>query len=129
MSKKTLKVLFLYYLPLLAWMGVIFYLSSVPGLKTGAIIPVEIIFRKLAHLFEYALLSFLFWRVFHNVWGVGVFKASIFSFTATVLYAFTDEFHQYFVENRAGRLQDVALDSLGGLLGVILSKNFFAAKS
>jgi len=38
----------------------------------------------------------------------------------TSLYALSDEFHQLFVPGRAFELLDIALDSFGGLMGVLL---------
>ena len=71
--------------------------------------------RKCAHMTEYALLA------------VSVFlpltlyiKEYSKAFNATVMfcvfYASTDEFHQIFVEGRAGRLTDVMIDSVGILI-------------
>ncbi|MDZ7611938.1 MAG: VanZ family protein [Candidatus Moranbacteria bacterium] len=128
MSFKSIKIFLIYYLPPIIWMGIIFYLSSIAGLKTGAIIPVEIVLRKAAHLFEYIFLSFLFWRIFYWRWKLSAFKSGVLAFSLTVIYAASDEIHQSFVENRAGRATDVAVDATGGLLGVILSKNLFASK-
>jgi VanZ family protein len=109
-----------YYFPALVWMGVIFYLSSISGLKTGAALPWEIIFRKVAHLTEYAVLAFLLWRIFYY----HLKTRNIFSYLATfliaIIYAVGDEVHQFFVENRSGRWEDVVLDSIGVLGGLIL---------
>jgi len=43
-----------YYLPVLLWMGLIFYFSSIPGLRSGtSSIAIELFLRKSAHIFEY----------------------------------------------------------------------------
>ena len=38
----------------------------------------------------------------------------------TILYACSDEFHQLFVEGRAGLVSDVIVDSVGAVLGLAL---------
>ena len=38
-----------------------------------------------------------------------------------VLYAVSDEFHQYFIANRAGRFGDVLIDSIGAMLGITIT--------
>jgi VanZ family protein len=111
--------LIFYYLPVLSWMMLIFYLSSIPGLKTGVdSIGLEIFFRKIAHLTEYFVLTFLIWRVFKRNFSLSVdFNKTIFlSFAIVLIFAISDETHQYFVENRAGRAVDVLTDALGAFL-------------
>ena len=39
---------------------------------------------------------------------------------SAVLYACSDEFHQLFVAGRAGRINDVLIDSAGAVLGLAL---------
>jgi VanZ family protein len=39
----------------------------------------------------------------------------------TILYAFSDEYHQTFVPGRHGQLQDVAIDMTGALLAMSLA--------
>ena len=47
------------------------------------------------------------------------------SFVFCVLYAISDEVHQYFVPGRAMMATDVLIDSIGAILGCLL---FFAVK-
>ncbi len=58
------------------------------------------------------LLIFFALRSAHNF---NFKKALIISLILTVLYAFSDEAHQYFVPERQARLFDVGVDSLGTL--------------
>ena len=51
------------------------------------------------------------------------------SFSITVLYACSDEFHQLFVPGRAGMIQDVMIDSIGIILALCLIAVFFMCKS
>jgi VanZ family protein len=96
------------WLPVLAWAGVIFALSSIPGLGTG-LGYWDLVLRKLAHLAEFAILGALLARALPE----------LHAFLAGIGYAAFDEIHQHFVPGRAGTLRDVAIDSVGVLLGVL----------
>lgn len=124
MNRKDLLFgLVFYYFPALLWMFLIFYLSSIPGLKTGVEpVELEIFFRKTAHLFEYFVLTFLFWRIFRERWKMSFRKAGVFCFLLVLVYAVSDELHQNFVEDRAGRALDVLIDVSGALLALITLK-------
>ncbi|EEF58351.1 VanZ family protein [Pedosphaera parvula Ellin514] len=101
--------------PLLHWL--------LPHLSEHTVYNVVLVFRKCAHLTEYAILAFLVWRATRKlVWrdkrpwqwseaGVALWVAA--------LYASTDEFHQTFVPSREGCLRDVLIDSSGALIGLL----------
>lgn len=76
--------------------------------------------RKSAHMMEYALL-FLTILLPIIVWHLGKnrFQCYLFSWICTVLFACTDEFHQLFVPDRAGRIQDVCIDGIGAFICAI----------
>lgn len=81
----------------------------------------HVVIRKLAHFSIYFSLGFTiyFAMVNHHV-------ASIpWSLLICVLYACSDEFHQLFVEGRAGLLSDVLIDSSGALLGILMMAGLF----
>lgn len=71
----------------------------------------------ISHILEYAILSFLFARAFWQRERPtrGQFIKAI---SLVLFYAFTDELHQYFIPGRAFQLVDLALDTLGALLGL-----------
>ena len=48
-------------------------------------------------------------------------KTGILSFLFSVIYAFSDEFHQTFVPGRDGNIVDVLIDSSGALVGILVS--------
>lgn len=75
----------------------------------------DVFWRKLAHATEFGILNLLLFRAF---WGqeFNFKKALVWSFLLSVIYAFSDELHQYFVPDRECRLKDVGIDSLGILL-------------
>lgn len=75
----------------------------------------ETVFRKLCHFCEYAVLCILWYKTLRS-FGCNS-KKSAFSIIICVLYAISDEIHQYFVPGRACRLYDVFIDSFGGCTG------------
>jgi VanZ family protein len=136
------------------WMGVIFGFSSrtadestkesnVVGMLVGKIfIPEfkdwseeeqlrfaqdwEYPIRKTAHMTEYAVLGFLLTgaltgRRFHTYKTTAVL-----AFCLAVLYAATDEIHQYFVPGRACRIYDVGFDAAGALVGIMVGTALLA---
>ncbi len=102
-----------YWLPVIFWAGLIFYLSGVPGLSSGLSVYYDVFLRKLAHAAVFGFLFLLIFRAFYFGHEIGFKRALIWSLVAAVLYAFSDEVHQYFVPERQARLFDVGVDSLG----------------
>jgi len=123
---------------LIGWMMLIFYLSSqvAPAsnelskgfldqlLKIiGTIFPsIELsqslsnhLIRKFAHFFAYMILGLISMNVFKKHP-----KRVLISLLICVVFASSDEFHQLFVPGRGGMLTDVVIDSLGGILGLII---------
>lgn len=75
----------------------------------------EDIIRTLAHFCEFAGLGFLVCNfIFALKDKLKPFSSIIFS----VLYAISDEIHQYFVPERACQLSDLAVDSCGIVFGI-----------
>ncbi|SFK48628.1 VanZ like family protein [Lachnospiraceae bacterium KH1T2] len=75
--------------------------------------------RKIAHMTEYALLTLSFMLALY-MWEIRDKRLYIISFICSVAYAFSDEFHQSFVEGRYDSLVDVAIDSCGALIAVLI---------
>ena len=93
------------FLPPLLLMGVIFFLSAQPGLNSGLGIW-DLVLRKLAHMTEYGLLWFLWWRAFD-------YRAAMPAALIALAYAASDEFHQTLVPDRTGSPWDWAIDAAG----------------
>ena len=74
--------------------------------------------RKVAHFTEYFILGILLLLTF-NSYGIKNWYIPI---IICVLYALSDEVHQYFVPGRACRILDVLIDSTGGTVGVLFSR-------
>lgn len=74
--------------------------------------------RKLAHMTEYGILAAL---AMFSLWTFGIQgKKQLFSIAFCSLYAVTDEYHQTWVEGRAGRFTDVLIDTSGAALAFAL---------
>ena len=76
------------------------------------------IVRKGAHMFVYFVLGALvLGAVF--VYKLKLASQIIAAFVIVVLYAISDEIHQYFVPGRAAMIGDVIIDAAGGAAGMI----------
>jgi VanZ family protein len=98
--------------PPLVLMGVIFFFSAQPDLSTGLGVW-DTILRKAAHMAEYGLLWFLWYRALE-------IRSPLPAVAITLAYAATDEFHQSFVEGRHGTPVDVLIDGVGVAIAVAL---------
>lgn len=112
MSRQILK-----YIPVVLWMALIFWMSSIPDLPSNKVDVLDFIFKKTAHVMEYTVLFVLWFRALGNK---NPTQAIIFS----LIYAFTDEMHQLFIPGRTGRLRDVAIDSIGMIVPALLIVKF-----
>ncbi len=108
------KIKFKKIVPPLIWAGVIFYLSSIPSLKSPFGIW-DFYLRKAAHITEYLVLYLL---VFPNA-DKNSRKNRIWILVIVFIYAVSDEFHQNFVFGRNMSIYDISIDWIGGLLGYI----------
>jgi VanZ family protein len=112
-----------YWLPVIAWMMVIFLFSS--QAHSGAItesffgdwnVPI----RKCAHLLEYFVLASLARRAFGQSGGVWASRKGIFALVLCAFYAFGDEWHQSYVPGRSASVADAFVDIVGALLAIAL---------
>lgn len=98
---------------LAVWMAGIFLLSAMSGSNSGYPLPFDMyVERKGAHVFEYAILVWLWFRLFACA-GWSLARGSWWAFWLTLVYAFSDEAHQLLVSGREGRLSDVLIDLVG----------------
>lgn len=107
------------WIGVLLWMGVIYYFSSQPDLKSELEPMWDLIFRKIAHMAEFFILAYLFFNAYKSL-GASVGKALIFAFMFSVAYAGFDEWHQSQVAGRVASIVDIGIDSVGILLYVLL---------
>jgi VanZ family protein len=110
MSRSTLRL----WAPVVAWAALIFAFSSVSDLGTG-LGTWDLVLRKIAHAGEFAVLGALLLRALRN--GTAAFAGGL-------AYAVSDELHQHFVPGRVGSPLDVAIDSAGVAIGVLLWRRY-----
>lgn len=79
------------------------------------------IVRKMAHFSIYAMLGILTINYMNTIEEKKITKRIIYALTFCMLYAITDEFHQYFIPKRSAEIRDVLIDSLGALIGILLT--------
>lgn len=72
-------------------------------------------FRSLAHALEYCGLALLLFNAFYHTFQK---PRALLSLAFSVLYSFTDEIHQIFIEGRAFQFIDLAVDAAGSLAGI-----------
>lgn len=154
-QKRIINWLFLFlsiflWIIVLAWMWLIFTLSSEPGQdslsrsnrivefildRTNYEISTNVI-RKASHILEYGMLTLLSYLSFASSARIATNKPFIettstdikagfemnasFSLWVTVLYAVFDEYHQIFVFGRNGSIFDVLVDIVGGLAVILI---------
>jgi hypothetical protein len=96
--------------PAIAWAGVIFGLSSLPGSSLPGGYSVQ------GHLAEYAILGVLVLLALADSGPAG--RAALIALIACSAYGITDEFHQSFVPGRTPDVLDWAADTVGAAIGV-----------
>lgn len=108
---------------LLLWCAMIFVFSGVPSLQSG--LKEDFLYRKIAHMVEYAVLAYLFCNVAkRRIGGIGF--GIVFAVLAALCYALTDEIHQTFVRGRSGNFFDIGIDACGIFMfvGLWLARRF-----
>ena len=128
------------YLPLIAWLSGIFYLSSSKGSVSHTTVyfaPLlnflfprddaqtfekhHFVVRKLCHFAGYAVLALLASVVFYNSSLSAAAKFwYVCAFAVVLMVASMDEIRQSFYPERVGSFSDVALDCIGGLTMILL---------
>ncbi len=117
-----------YWLPPLAWMGMIYYLSAQSTLPGPPEPWLNLLLKKGAHFGVYAALAFWWWRALCSARRASPERLSsgtvlALAFILTVLYAASDEFHQSFTPSRHPSPWDVLIDAAGAAtaLGLLSS--------
>ena len=132
-----------YWLPVIVWMSLIFAGSGdsssfhrssriigpivhwlFPEMPEDSVNHIVTGVRKCAHVCEYALFAWLFWRAWrkpvrHDSRPWRWREAGV-ALLAAMLYAATDEWHQAFVPSREGCVRDVLIDTSGAAAGLFL---------
>lgn len=103
------------WIPVLAWCGLIFFLSSQPHLPGPENVNLDFLFKKLGHICAYAILFGLTFRATHSAKQ---------SFLFCIMYAMSDEYHQSFVPGRTPMIRDIGIDIIGMSLATILVQRY-----
>jgi len=99
------------WLPVLAWMGLIFFGSSRSDLPTHPNDNIDTLAKKAMHGVEYSVLAALLWRALAEGKGSSKGSLTLKVLGVSLLYALSDELHQRFVPGR-GSLGDVFIDGI-----------------
>jgi len=94
------------WLPMLAWMALIFYVSHQPSADIPQFDTWDLLVKKGSHFGAYFILAWLA-RFALGRWD--------WALLLTAVYAISDEYHQTFIPGRDGNMLDVLIDTLGGL--------------
>ena len=123
-------MVFLKWIAVVMWAKLIYYFSSVPGLKMGLGFW-DFFVRKSAHIFEFAYLTALLYLALESSARMKLRTLVLLSAVPAFLYAAGDEFHQSYVMNRHGCAGDVAVDAVGIFIVcyLILRTEFFPRES
>jgi len=106
------------WVPVLIQMALIFYFSAQPaGSPALERFPTP---PGIGHLGGYGLLALLLYRAFNESLFSWDFKAVGNTLLVGVLYAISDEAHQMFVPGRNPALFDVAIDTAGIILALLV---------
>lgn len=101
------------WLPLAAWLGLIFYLSAQPDFPRPQSDLLVDLLGIGAHMLLFGVLAVLWVRGLQ-----GQRRSLPLAFLLTMVYALLDEFHQSFVPGRTADPMDLVFDGVGALLGL-----------
>jgi VanZ family protein len=138
-----------FWLPLLAWLLFIFFMSTgtfsaentysvlgpvlrflFPNFLPERIAALHGIIRKGAHVFEYFVLGLLLLRALRAFsGGVWKWRWALLALIGVALWALGDEFHQSFVPTRTASMVDVGIDTAGGALAQFAAALWYMMKS
>lgn len=104
------------WLPVLAWMGVIFLGSSIGSIPRVGGKTTDAVVHRAAHVIEFAALGALVLRAVSG--GKRITRRElIITLIVVALYGASDEFHQRFTPGRSSEGIAVVFDAAGGLAG------------
>ncbi len=111
------------WIAVVVWAAVIYYLSSRSRLPVDATWSVT----KLAHIFEYAVLTLLLIRAL-DAHRLARSRVLLVAAMLAVMYAVSDEYHQSFVPNRHPSPVDIVIDSVGISVATLLGSVMYAQR-
>ncbi|MGH7205061.1 MAG: VanZ family protein [Nitrospiraceae bacterium] len=107
-----------YWLPVVAYAGLIFFLSSLSNPEVYTPSFLYEIGDKSLHAFEYGVLGILCYRAFRHGSGAWAARYALhLAIVAAAAYGVTDEIHQVFVPLREADAGDLLMDTIGAAIG------------
>ncbi|MDQ0339814.1 VanZ family protein [Caldalkalibacillus uzonensis] len=106
------------WIPAIAWMGLIFYLSSRTGEEIQSMFPM---FDRLdwGHFVAYFILGLAYWFALQG-YALNEWKRKGWAVLLSFCYGVSDEIHQAFVPGRHPDPLDVVNDVLGATLAMLM---------
>ena len=101
---------FPYWVPTVLWMGVIFFLSTLPESATPGR---GILSDKVCHAGEYFILAFLILFALQRTTRASFFTSFWITLVWGIVYGLSDEIHQLYVPTRQFSVGDMAADACG----------------
>ena len=121
---------------LIIWLYVIYFFSSQNGSASESTSSIiynivktyipninVLIVRKLAHFIEFSVLGIII-TLLYKEYKCITNKGFILIFLLRIIFASFDELHQLFINERAGKITDVVIDSMGSFFGIICTLFF-----
>jgi VanZ family protein len=105
-----------WWLPVVVWMSVIFFGSSIGNLPLVGSKTSDQVVHRIAHLLEFAVLGAVVLRAVTRDRLITK-REIILTAIITALYGASDEFHQRFTPGRSSEGLSVLFDAAGGLIG------------
>ncbi|MBU1863320.1 MAG: VanZ family protein [Candidatus Omnitrophica bacterium] len=119
--KEGIEAFFLYWMPFFGYLSVIFYISHQSDPAGGFTLPVS---DKIIHCIEFLLLPFFTIRAFRRCPAEKIRRNFLlFTIIFSLLYAASDEFHQWFIPNRQCSFFDLIADYFGIGIGAFIFRN------
>ncbi|HJT81798.1 MAG TPA: VanZ family protein, partial [Chthoniobacterales bacterium] len=106
-----------FLIPFLLWLD--------PSMSGQTLAVIHLVFRKLGHITEYAILAALLWRALRGTFTtLSRTTIALGTFVVASCFAATDEFHQSFVPTRTATMHDVMIDCVGIALAIAICMMF-----
>ena len=114
------------WLPSVAWMAVIFYLSSRTGDDVGGWLDEVRRYVPMMESFDWGHFISYFILALTFLWGIRpkrvTFRVQLVVVLLCVLYGITDEYHQSFIPGRTPDAADIRNDAVGAALAMLAAR-------
>ena len=114
-----------YWIPAIAWMAFIYYLSGRTGAELGSIFPFIEDFNP-GHILAYFILAWLvLWPLRINNFS----RPYLAAFLLCLFYGISDEIHQHFIPTRTPDVYDLFRDLSGASIALMINYFLVARKN